>query len=158
MKHLEDIVSVESKPLRAKQSAIVSRATLDKQRGTFERFTALGILFFSFAGTVAAFSGGWSALASQPRLAPIAGGIAAQVGLTAAQWWYGSGRGPWRYRASLALDSALTTIGYAPLIVPWLAPYLAGRGAGEVAAPLAWLVIGVLSFLVAWYPERTLID
>lgn len=141
-----------------KQSAIVTRAALDKQRGAFERFSALGILFFSFAGTIAALSGGWSALASEPRIAPIAGGIAAQSALTAAQWWYGAGRGCWRYRIAVVVDAALTTIGYGPLIVPWLAPYLAARGAGEVAPALAWGLIGVVSFLVAWYPERTLID
>lgn len=151
-------MSVESKPLRSKQSAIVSRATLDQQRGAFERFTALGILFFSFAGTIAALSGGWTALATQPRITPIVSGIAAQIALTATQYWYGSGRGPWRYRIAVVIDAALTTIGYGPLITPWLTPYLAERGAGEVAPLLAWGLIGVLSFLVAWYPERTLID
>lgn len=141
-----------------KQSAIVTRAALDRQRGAFERFSALGILFFSFAGTIAAFSGGWSALASNPRLSPILGGLVAQFALTAAEWWYGSGRGPLRYRVALAFDAALTTFGYGPLIVPWLAPYLAARGLGEIALILAWGLIGVLSFLVAWYPEKTLID
>lgn len=141
-----------------KQSAVISRATLDQQRGAFERFMALGILFFSFAGTVAAMSGGWSALAGNPRLAPIAGGLALQVGLTAIEYWYGAGRGPWRYRLALTADSALTTLGYGPLIVPIIAPYFFSRGLGEVSEPLAWLLIGVLSFLIAWYPEKTLID
>jgi len=146
------------RPLRSKQSAIITRAQLDKQRGAFERFTAVGILFFSFAGTIAAFSGGWTALRSELHLAPIIAGIATQLALTAAEWWYGAGRGAWRYRLALCIDSALTTIGYGPLIVPWLALYLTTRGMGEMASPLAWGLIGVVSFLVAWYPERTLID
>lgn len=141
-----------------KQSAVVSRAALDQQRGAFERFAAFGILFFSFAGSIAALSGGWTALFSAPRLAPIAGGIAVQAALTAAEWWYGSGRGRWRYRLALAIDAALTTIGYGPLIVPWLAPYLASKGIGDLSPMLAWAVVGGVSLLVAYIPERILID
>jgi hypothetical protein len=142
----------------SKQSAIVTRAALDHQRGAFERLMAVGILFFSFAGTIAAFSGGWDALATAPRIAPIGGGIASQVALTAAQWWYGDGRGRWRYRLALLIDSALTTLGYGPLIAPWLAPYLAGKVGDEMAGPLAWVIVGVVSLAVAYVPERTLID
>lgn len=153
-------MTVESKPLerKRKESAIVSRATLDRQRGAFERTAAIGILFFSFAGTVAALSGGWSVLATAPRLAPIAGGIALQAALTAAEWWYGSGRGRWRYRLALTIDAALTTIGYGPLIVPVLTPSIAARGAGDMASPLAWITVGVVSFLIAYIPERLLIE
>lgn len=151
-------MAVQNKPLRSKDSAIVSRAALDRQRGAFERLMALGILFFSFAGTIACFSGGWVALATTPRIAPIAGGIGTQIALTAAQWWYGAGRGRWRYRLALLIDAVLTTLGYGPLIVPWLTPYLAGKGVGEVAEPLAWIVVGVVSLAVAYIPERTLID
>lgn len=153
-------MTVRNEPLtsKRKESAIVSRAALDKQRGAFERFAAFGVLFFSFAGTIAAFAGGWSVLVSQPRIAPIVGGIAAQVALTAAQWWYGAGRGIWRYRLALAIDAALTTLGYGPLVVPWLSLYLAARGVGEVSEILAWGLIGVVSFLVAYFPEKTLIE
>jgi hypothetical protein len=143
---------------KRKASAIVSRATLDQQRGAFERLMAISILFFSFAGSVAAISGGWAALASAPRLAPIAGGILAQVALTAAEWWYGSGRGRWRYRMALAIDAALTTIGYGPLFVPTLTLYIASKGVSDLALPLAWIVVGVVSFIVAYIPERLLID
>lgn len=141
-----------------KQSAIVSREALDRQRGAFERFTAFGVLFFSFAGTIAALSGGWTALRSDPRLAPIALGVLIQAALTAAEWWYGAHRGPWRYRTALVVDSGLTTVGYGPLVVPWLTAYLAARGAGELADVVAWIVVGALAALIAWYPERTLID
>lgn len=141
-----------------KQSAILTRAMLDRQRGIFERFSALAVLFFSFAGTVAAFSGGWEALTSAPRIAPIVGGLAAQTALTAIEWWYGARRGPWRYRIALLVDTGLTTAGYGPLIVPWLGGYLAARGAGEVGEPIAWVITALIAAGVAWYPERTLID
>lgn len=141
-----------------KQSAVISRATLDKQRGAFERFSALGLLFLSFAGTIAALSGGWTALRTEPRLAPIAGGFALQFVLTATQYWYGAGRGPWRYRLALCLDSALTAVGYGPLLVPGLSTYLLARGAGELADVAAWLIVAVAALLLAWWPERTLID
>lgn len=141
-----------------KQSAIITRATLDKQRGVFERFSAFGVLFFSFAGTISALSGGWAALASNPRVAPIVGGLGLQAALTAAQWWYGAGRGQYRYRLALLIDSALTTVGYGPLIVPWLAPYLAARGLGDIALFCAWGITGIAAWLIAWYPEHTLID
>lgn len=150
-------MAVQSKPT-SKRSAIVRRETLDQQRGAFERFTAIGVLFFSFAGTIAALSGGWTSLRTDPRLAPIALGILIQAALTAAEWWYGAGRGRWRYRLALLIDCGLTTAGYGPLVVPWLSTYLAARGLGEVAIVLAWLLIGGVSLLVAYYPEHTLID
>lgn len=151
-------MSVESKPLRSKQSAIVTRAALDKQRGAFERIMAIGLLFISFAGTIAAVSGGWATLIANPQPGAIASGIALQGALTAAQWWYGAGRGPWRYRLALCIDTALTAIGYGPLIVLPLAPYLAARGLGDTASAAAWLIVVVASALLAWYPEMTLID
>lgn len=143
---------------KRKASAIVSRATLDRQRGAFERMMAIGLLFISFAGSIAALSGGWAALFAAPRPGAIAAGIAAQVALTAAEWWYGSGRGRWRYRLALSIDTALTAIGYGPLFVPALASYLAARGAGDSATIAAWGIVVIASTLLAWYPEFTLID
>jgi hypothetical protein len=151
-------MTVQSRPTKPKQSAIVSRATLDRQRGAFERLSAFVVLFFSFAGTIAALSGGWTALRTNPQIAPILGGIAAQGIFTVVEWWYGSGRGPWRYRLALCADSALTALGYGPLIVPWLSGYLADKGLGELAVIVAWCIIGAASLAIAWYPERQLID
>ena len=152
-------MTVRSEPTtKRKQSAIVSRATLDRQRGAFERLSAFVVLFFSFAGTIAALSGGWTALRENPQIAPILGGVALQGIFTVVEWWYGSGRGPWRYRLALCADSALTALGYGPLIVPWLGAYLAANGAGEAGGVLAWVAVGIASLLVAWYPERQLID
>lgn len=153
-------MTVREQPLtgRRKESAIVTRATLDRQRGAFERMAAIGVLFFSFAGSVAALSGGWAAVRNEPRIAPIVVGVALQAALTAAEWWYGAGRGRWRYRVALAIDAALTTVGYGPLIVPPLAGYFETKGMADMAAPLAWIVVGGVSLAVAYFPERTLID
>lgn len=151
-------MTVREQPTRRKESAVISRAALDKQRGAFERFTAFGLLFLSFAGTIAALSGGWSALRTNPRAAPIVGGIALQLVLTAMEYWYGAGRGAWRYRVALCVDSALTTVGYGPLFVPFLIPWLAGHSLGEMAMPIAWLIVAVVAFALAWWPEKTLID
>ena len=133
-------MTVKSEPLtkERKASAIVTRATLDRQRGVFERVLAFGVLFFSFAGTIAALSGGWSALRADPRLAPIVGGIAlgSDAHVRRMVVWRRARSLP--YRAALLIDATLTTIGYAPLIVPWLAAYLMSKGIGDPALYLAW--------------------
>ena len=152
-------MSVKQQPLNGKQSAIVSRQTLDRQRGAFERLSAAGLLFISFAGSIAAVSGGWNLLLSHPQAGAIITGVLVQVALTAAEWWYGAGRGRWRYRVALVIDTALTAVGYGPLLAPWLGTYLAARGAGEVLAPVAaWGIVGLASAALAWYPEWVLID
>lgn len=152
-------MTVRSEPTtKRKQSAIVSRATLDRQRGAFERLSAFVVLFFSFAGTIAALSGGWTALRTDPQFAPIVGGLALQGIFTVVEWWYGSGRGPWRYRLALCADSALTALGYGPLVAAWLTAYLAAHGLGGLAEVAAWGIISLASFAVAWFPERMLID
>src|SRR6185295_4270171 len=96
----------------AKESAIVSRATLRRQRGAIERWTAFIGLFVSFLGTIAALSGGWAALIGSPRVAPIVGGLAAQAFLTFLQRHYHDR--PWLSRPSRVVDAALTALGYGP--------------------------------------------
>ena len=154
------LVTIREEPLksRRKESAIISRATLDRQRGAFERLMAIVLLFVSFAGTIAVVSGGWAALISAPRIGAIAIGVAIQIGLTAAEWWYGYGRGPWRYRLALSADTGLTVGGYGPLLAPALAVYLATHIGTDWALPLAWAILVLASFWLAWYPEHTLIE
>lgn len=152
-------MTVESKPLgKRKESAIVTRAALDRQRGAFERLMAAVLLFVSVAGSIAAVSGGWAALLANPRPGAIATGIAAQVALTAAEWWYGAGRGRWRYRLALCIDTALTAVGYGPLLAPPLTSYLAAHRVGDASTILAWTLIVIASWGLAWYPEYVLID
>lgn len=147
----------------AKESAIVSRARLRQQRGAIERWTALVVLFFSFAGTIAALAGGWPALITDPRVAPILGGLALQGLLTYLQWHYYDKR--LISRPSRIADAALTALGYGPLVLSWLMEAITERiAAGPDAPPsdlpwyLAWAVIVLVSYGVAWYPESRLID
>jgi hypothetical protein len=143
-----------------KDSAIVRRATLRRQRGAVERWTAFGVLFISVLGTVATLAGGWLPLiagirALSPNWAAIAGGAAIQALLTFLQWHYFD-RPLVSWPARLA-DTVLTALGYGPLVVAALIAALAAR---EVPLPFyaAWGVIGLASLLTAWYPESRLVD
>lgn len=154
-------MSVRSGPIqRAKESAIVSRATLRRQRGAIERYTAWVVLLISFAGTVVVFAGGWPAFiaswqALRPSIAAHVGGIAVQALLTYLQWHYYDVRGiSWTARV---FDAATTALGYGPLFAPWLIEQLAVR---DIPAPfyVAWGIIGLVSYGIAWYPESRLVD
>lgn len=139
----------------AKESAIVSRSTLRRQRGAIERWTALVGLFISFAGTIAALAGGWPSLIGNPHVAPIVGGLLVQGLLTYLQWHYYDLR--WISTPSRVIDAALTALGYGPLFHPWLMGQLAAR---DVFEPwyVAWAIVGLVSYGLAWYPESRLIE
>lgn len=143
-----------------KESAIVSRTLLRKQRGAVERFTALGVLFVSFLGSIVALHGGFppliaSIIALRPNWAALLGGILIQVLLTYLEWHYFD-RPLIAWPARL-VDAATTTLGYGPLIIVPLAAALTSRAIpqGDLAA---WCIIGIVSVLVAWYPENRLVD
>lgn len=149
-----------SKTARGKESAIISRARLRRQRGAVERNTAYVVLFVSFLGTVVAFAGGWPAFIAslqslQPSVAAIAGGIGLQALLTYLQWHYFD-KPPIAWAARGA-DTALTAIGYGPLFAPWLTMQLAARAVPE-SLYVAWAILGLVSLAVAWYPESRLVE
>jgi hypothetical protein len=148
-------VTVQSKPIAAKDSAIVNRAKLRRQRGAIERWSALVILFASFLGTIAAMSGGWPALIAAPSLTPIIGGLIFQGVLTYLEWHYYDHK-PISWAARV-FDTGLTAWGYGPLVVLPLAAFLAARGVSS-AEQGAWAIIVIVSFLTAWYPESRLVD
>lgn len=148
-------MTVQSKPITSKDSAVVNRARLKRQRGTVERWSALVILFASFAGTIAALSGGWGALISAPSLTPILGGLIFQGVLTYLEWHYYDHK-PISWGARI-FDTGLTAWGYGPLVVAPLAAFLAARGISS-AEQAAWAIIAIVSFLTAWYPESRLVD
>jgi hypothetical protein len=151
---------VRSVPMGRKESAVVSRAQLRRQRGAVERWTAWVVLFVSFLGTIVALSGGWvpflsSLRALHPNWAAVLGGLAIQGLLTFLEWHYFDRRLiSWGARIG---DAYMTAIGYGPLVVVGLAAALAARGA---PAPLyaAWFIIGLVSLGVAWYPESRLVE
>lgn len=148
--------SVQSKPVRTKQSAVISRAQLDRQRGLVERMSAYIVLLISGVGTVVALHGGWEPIiAGEWRLAPFVGGALIQAGLTWLQWSYYHVRGlSWPARI---VDAGLTAYGYGPLFVGAISGYLTSRGAVEIADVGAWIIIGLVSYGLAWYPESRLV-
>lgn len=149
-----------------KQSAVITRDRLKKQRGAIERFTAWVVLLVSFLGSIAALHGGWPPLIDsltslQPRWAPLLGGLAIQAGLTFLEWWYYDQRVvSWPARL---IDTATTALGYGPLVVVGIAraigPELAPGADPDVAyITVAWVIVGLVSLLVAWYPESRLVE
>jgi len=145
---------------RRKESAVVRRATLRKQRSVIERATAWIVLFLSVLGTIAAFAGGFTPLiagivARTPNWAAISGGIGLQVVLTFLEWYYFDS--PFVSWPARAIDTVTTALGYGPLVLVPLVAVLAGRGVPSVVT-VAWLLIGVVSFGVAYYPESRLVE
>lgn len=154
------MASREAAPTNRKESAIVRRATLRRQRGAIERTTAWIVLFVSVLGTIAALAGGWVPLiagiiAFKPNWAAIGGGVGIQVLLTYLEWHYFDI--PLVSWPARLVDTATTALGYGPLVIALLATLLASKG---VPSPynVAWAIIGVVSFLIAWYPESRLVD
>lgn len=154
-------MSVTSKPMPTrKESAVISRERLRRQRGAIERYTAWVVLLVSFMGSVAALYGGWPALVAdlvvlQPHAGPIAIGIGIQAGLTYLEWHYFD-NAPIAWSARIG-DAVTTALGYGPLVVAGLAAQLTSQALPD-ATYLAWGIIGLVSLLVAWYPESRLVD
>lgn len=159
-------MAVTSTPLNrpaapvGKESAIVRRATLRRQRGAVERSTAWIVLALSVLGTIAALAGGWTPLVIgiinlDPQWSAIIGGVAIQGALTFLEWWYFDN--PLVAWPARAFDTLLTALGYGPLVLVALTAFLVARHA---PAPLylAWGIVGLVSLLAAWYPESRLVD
>lgn len=154
------VKSVDLRERAAKESAIVSRSRLRRQRGAIERWTALVVLFVSFLGTIVTFAGGWPPFLAglrtfQPAWGAIGGGLFVQGLLTYFQWHYFDRRYV-SFPARIA-DAVLTALGYGPLVIDALTLYLTSRDAPQPLY-LAWLVIGLVSYALAWYPESRLVD
>jgi hypothetical protein len=143
-----------------KESAVISRARLRKQRGAVERWTAWVVLFVSFLGTVVALHGGWPAfiaslLLLRPNVSALLGGLAIQGALTFLEWHYFDR--PLIAWTARAFDTAATAVGYGPLVIVGLTTALLARAVPN-AFYVAWGIIGLVSLAVAWYPETRLVD
>lgn len=151
----------EKPPERARQaSAIVSRAKLRQQRGQIERWTAWVVLFASFLGTVVALAGGWPAFlgslrAGAPPWSAVLGGFLIQGLLTYLQWYYYDR--PLIAQPARIVDTVFTAWGYGPLFSASLIAALTVRGVPQPVVT-AWLIVAVLAYLPAWYPESRLVD
>ncbi len=155
--------NVRSAPLpsaKTKDSAVITRAQLKRQRGAIERFLAWAVLFVSFLGSVVWLTGGWAPflgglLSLRPPWSAILGGIGIQAVLTYLQWHYFDKK----YIAVPAriFDAYTTAASYGPLFV---APLISALTARQSPYPLyvAWAVIGLVSYGLAWFPESRLVD
>lgn len=147
-------MSVRSQP--AKQSALWTRAQLARARGPVERATAWIVLVVSFVGTIVALHGGWAPILALHFSAwAIIGGLLLQGLLTWLQWAYQHNR--LLCWGSRIIDATLTAYGYGPLFIMALTAYLVSRGIPEFLY-VGWLLIGLVSLGLAWYPESRLVD
>lgn len=156
----EPMASQQASAPAGKDSAVVSRAQLRRQRGKVERATAWIVLFVSVLGTIAALAGGWTPLIAgiislRPQWSAIIGGAAIQALLTFLEWYYFDQ--PLVSWPARAFDAITTALGYGPLVIVSLVTFLVARGAPQ-APYLAWGIIGLVSLAVAWYPESRLVD
>lgn len=143
--------------------AVLKRSQLRQARGWFERAAAIAVLFLSLIGSLLTWSGGIGPLVANPGNGLTWGlAIGSQAVLTAIQWMYRA-QGfthPW-YLGSLALDMILTVLGYGPVVAPWLTRRLIAAGLPlpvEQAAIIAWAIVTIAAFAMAWYPEDRLVD
>lgn len=143
-----------------KQSAITTRATLQKQRGAIERAMAWLVLLVSFLGSIVALHGGWPPFIASLTVGPLnlgalLGGVLIQLVLTFLEWYY-SDRWPIAWGARI-VDTATTAIGYGPLFLAPLMAMLHDRGLADPTLA-AWGIISLVSLGVAWFPESRLVD
>jgi hypothetical protein len=145
---------------RRKESAVIRRATLRKQRGAVERASAWFVLLLSVIGSVAALAGGFVPLIAgiigrTPQWSAIIGGLGLQAILTFLEWYYfDSPLVSWPARL---VDTVTTAIGYGPLFLAALVAFLVEQDVAQ-AGYVAWGIIGGISFLVAYFPESRLVD
>ena len=148
------------------EPGVISRAAVRRSRTTVEKALAWGVLALSWLGSVVTTHGGWGSFLAAPAPAAIAIGLAFQAALTYLQWAYDDTR--WIAWPARAVDALLTALGYGFLFVRSLALVFAITGLPNELWPLlwwqvtacglvAWAIIYIVSFGIAWYPERTLV-
>jgi len=161
-------MAVQSSPLvngqevkSSKPGALFRSGQIRQARGWFERIMALMVLALSLFGTVLTWAGGYVLWAANPWDGRTWGlAVLTQATLTVLQWMYRvHGMSRPEYLIPLAIDVGLTIWGYGWVVAPWLAGQATKQGAPVDVAPfVAWIVIALASFGMAWYPENRLID
>lgn len=143
-----------------KDSAIVTRDRLKKQRGLIERSMAWLVLLLSFLGTIAALHGGFPPLIATLRIGPLhmaalLGGVLFQLIITFLEWYYFDR--PLIAWGARLVDTGITAVGYGPLLFAPLLVLLYNQGIAQ-PQPAALGIIIALSLGVAWFPESRLVD
>ncbi len=148
------------------EPGVISRAAIRRSRTGAEKALAWGVLALSWLGSVVMAHGGWAPFLAAPSPAAIGMGLAVQAVLTYLQWAYDDNR--WVAWPARAIDALLTALGYGFLVVSGLAALIAVTGLPNLLWPLAWwwvtsaglvawVIVYLVSLLVAWYPEKTLV-
>lgn len=145
---------VSQRPIK-KKSALVSSSALTRLQPVFERTIGLLLLMLSFAGSVAAFNGGWT-WPLDPLYALV--GIALQAFLTVTQWIYRNRRISWQYAIAIGFDAGLSIAGYQALLYGWVAGVLTQAGVTSMLDVGTWAIIGIAATVLAIIPEAVLID
>jgi hypothetical protein len=153
-------------PRFRKPSAIVSQDRLRTQRSSVERYSAYILLLVSGVGTIAALHGSWIAMVHHLIPAAVIGGILIQAVLTFLEWYYYDH--PYVAWGARVIDTYCTALGFGPLFLAWLVTQLAARSVpgavaiGMLSLPVqlvaAWVIIGIVSLGIAWFPETRLVD
>lgn len=161
--------TVRSAPLRderRKDTAVVRGETVDRAAIGIMRYGAIALLAISFLGSVVALNGGWGPiLAAWPQpwrgvnlLAAVVG-VGLQIWLTLIEWHKRHNKLSLLYITHLAIDAALTFLGYAPILVPF---FTGGFVKLNVEAGLARYAAGaltvVLVVILAKLPEELLVE
>lgn len=150
---------------RPKPTAIVKGATVDRAAIFMMRYAAVVLLLVSFVGSIVALNGGWdSVMKSWPRpwegVNPVAAalGVGLQIWITLIEWHKRHHKLSLLYIFHLAIDTALSFIGFYSLIGPLFESGLAQMGMqpGTTTIP-AGLIVGVLALVLAMLPEQMLV-
>ena len=161
---------LSSRPIKSprnKPTAIINQDTAEWAAIHTIRWSSIGVLVASFVGTIVALNGGVPQLPVSGLLkfwtwvSPIAvlGGVIIQGLCTTLEWGFRKRRSDPRYFVPLIFDFGGTYLGYAPLLVPFLANGFTRAGIGGIAATIIGHIgVALLSILAAYYPEQNLID
>jgi hypothetical protein len=136
---------------KANRSAIVKRSQLLKIMPWFERSVAMTVLIIGYAGTFAAFNGGWDQPFNPMALIPT---ILLQSTCTVVQWIYQDdwSRSIW-FLVAVLVDIGTNIKGYADLVYSPISTIIPLSNNAAV-----WITIGILAAIVAIIPEKILVE
>lgn len=145
-----------------KSPAIVSAEAVEEVARHTVRWTSLGILGLSVAGTIMAFNGRWpTSWRFWDEISVIAAtaGVLLQLFCTLMQWAHRKRRFSPQYIGPLLIDILGTYIGFAPLLAPILTRAFTTATLPPIAAQsIAHGSVLLLAWWFAYYPEQNLVE